>query len=82
VFVHVWVCVILFPLPQKECGFEYTSKLQCMFQDISVSKDLNDRFKGHIAATTPLQGELVSNCVFATENACITPPLSCTFISP
>ena len=48
---------ILFPLPQKECGFEYTSKLQCMFQDISVSKDLNDSFKSHIAATTPLQGE-------------------------
>ncbi|XP_065883604.1 cullin-1-like [Dysidea avara] len=40
---------------KKECGFEYTSKLQCMFQDISVSKDLNDSFKSHIAATTPLQ---------------------------
>jgi len=73
VCMHAWVCVIslfCFLHPQKECGFEYTSKLQCMFQDISVSKDLNDRFKSHIAATTPLQGEPVANCVFAAQNAC------------
>lgn len=29
-----------------------------MFQDTSLSKDLNDNFKSHIAATTPLQGEM------------------------
>lgn len=40
---------------KKECGFEYTSKLQCMFQDTSLSKDLNDSFKTHVSATTPLQ---------------------------
>jgi cullin 1 len=27
------------------CGFEYTNKLQRMFQDIQTSKDLNDQFK-------------------------------------
>lgn len=27
------------------CGFEYTSKLQRMFQDIALCKDLNDQFK-------------------------------------
>ncbi|XP_021951491.1 cullin-1 [Folsomia candida] len=27
------------------CGFEYTSKLQRMYQDIGLSKDLNDEFK-------------------------------------
>ena len=47
------VCSVIL---QKECGFEYTSKLQCMFQDTSLSKDLNDNFKSHIAATMPLQG--------------------------
>lgn len=30
---------------KQTCGFEYTSKLQRMFQDIGVSKDLNDRFR-------------------------------------
>lgn len=30
------------------CGFEYTSKLQRMFQDITVSKELNDVFKRHL----------------------------------
>ncbi len=33
------------------CGFEYTSKLQRMFQDMSLSKDLNERFKQHITAS-------------------------------
>jgi cullin 1 len=27
------------------CGFEYTSKLQRMFTDMSISKDLNTDFK-------------------------------------
>jgi len=33
---------------KQACGFEYTSKLQRMFQDIGVSKDLNDKFKKHL----------------------------------
>lgn len=33
---------------KQACGFEYTSKLQRMFQDMSLSKDLNERFKSHI----------------------------------
>ncbi|KAJ3207046.1 hypothetical protein HDU82_004104 [Entophlyctis luteolus] len=30
---------------KEACGFEYTSKLQRMFTDMSLSKDLNDSFK-------------------------------------
>ncbi|CAD6217283.1 GSCOCG00004765001-RA-CDS [Cotesia congregata] len=33
---------------KQACGFEYTSKLQRMFQDIGVSKDLNEAFKRHL----------------------------------
>jgi len=33
---------------KQACGFEYTSKLQRMFQDIGVSKDLNENFKRHL----------------------------------
>jgi len=33
------------------CGYEYTSKLQRMFQDIGVSKDLNDQFKKRLQTT-------------------------------
>jgi len=36
------------------CGFEYTSKLQRMFQDMNVSRDLNDSFKKHLTVTEPL----------------------------
>jgi cullin 1 len=30
---------------KEACGFEYTNKLQRMFQDMQTSKDLNDQFK-------------------------------------
>ena len=33
---------------KQACGFEYTSKLQRMFQDIGVSKDLNEQFRRHL----------------------------------
>ncbi|XP_052867959.1 cullin-1 isoform X1 [Anopheles cruzii] len=32
---------------KQACGFEYTSKLQRMFQDIGVSKDLNEQYRQH-----------------------------------
>lgn len=31
------------------CGYEYTSKMQRMFDDIQVSNDLNDKFRQHCA---------------------------------
>ena len=49
--------VFFLPL-QQACGFEYTSKLQRMFQDIGVSKDLNDKFKSHLTNTGALDCEL------------------------
>lgn len=30
---------------KEACGFEYTNKLQRMFQDMQISKDLNDAYK-------------------------------------
>uniref|UniRef100_A0A8C5FJF9 Cullin 1a n=1 Tax=Gadus morhua TaxID=8049 RepID=A0A8C5FJF9_GADMO len=39
---------------KQACGFEYTSKLQRMFQDIGVSKDLNEQFKKHLLNSDPL----------------------------
>lgn len=32
---------------KEACGFEYTNKLQRMFQDMQISKDLNQGFKEH-----------------------------------
>ncbi|XP_041458343.1 cullin-1-like [Lytechinus variegatus] len=39
---------------KQACGFEYTSKLQRMFQDIGLSKDLNEQFKNHLASSEAL----------------------------
>ena len=33
---------------KQACGFEYTSKLQRMYQDIGLSKDLNEQFRSHL----------------------------------
>ena len=33
---------------KSACGFEYTNKLQRMFQDQGVSKDLNEQFRNHL----------------------------------
>ncbi|ERT01595.1 cullin 1 [Sporothrix schenckii 1099-18] len=35
---------------KEACGFEYTNRLQRMFQDMHVSKDLNAGFKDHVQA--------------------------------
>ncbi|KAG4221699.1 Cullin-1, partial [Phytophthora cactorum] len=39
---------------KEACGFEYTNKLQRMFQDMQISKDLNTGFREH---TKGLQSE-------------------------
>lgn len=36
---------------KQACGFEYTSKLQRMFQDVGLSKDLNESFRKHLTNT-------------------------------
>lgn len=34
---------------KEACGTDYTTKLQKMFQDITLCKDLNESFKDHMA---------------------------------
>ncbi|XP_019877830.1 cullin-1 [Aethina tumida] len=41
---------------KQACGFEYTSKLQRMFQDIGVSKDLNEQFRNHLMKSNETLG--------------------------
>lgn len=33
---------------KQACGYQYTNKLQSMFKDIELSKDLNSKFKSHL----------------------------------
>ncbi|XP_033253487.1 cullin homolog 1 [Drosophila miranda] len=47
---------------KQTCGYEYTVKLQRMFQDIGVSKDLNSNFKEHL-----LTNNVVSEIDFGIE---------------
>lgn len=57
------------PSQQQACGFEYTSKLQRMFQDIGVSKDLNEQFKKHLTNSEPLD----RTCPLPAFAACLQP---------
>lgn len=45
---------------KEACGYEYTNKLQRMFQDIQTSKDLNSAYKDH---ESNLLGEDLKNAV-------------------
>lgn len=42
---------------KEACGFEYTNKLQRMFQDMQISKDLNTGFKTHMSGLQAADGE-------------------------
>jgi len=39
---------------KQACGFEYTSKLQRMFQDIGISKELTEKFNNNAKEHNPL----------------------------
>lgn len=39
---------------KQTCGYDYTNKLQSMYADIAVSKNLTDKFRQKVDATTPV----------------------------
>jgi cullin 1 len=43
---------------KQACGFEYTSKLQRMFQDIGLSKDLNEKYKTVLKENSQLNSSI------------------------
>ncbi|XP_070509141.1 cullin-1 [Chironomus tepperi] len=43
---------------KQACGFEYTSKLQRMFQDIGLSKDLNEKYKNFMKENSQLSNQI------------------------
>jgi len=66
---------------KSTCGYEYTSKLQRMFTDMSLSRELLDRFKSHLEATNQgadinslLGGVDFSVMVLATGSWPLQPP--------
>lgn len=61
-----WHCVVCF---QTECGCQFTSKLEGMFKDMTVSGGINDEFKAFVtqAQVSPqfrLFDELCGGCFF------------------
>ncbi|KAI9140141.1 Cullin [Paraphysoderma sedebokerense] len=53
---------------KEACGYEYTSKLQRMFTDIGVSKDLNDQFRNQLE-TNHDASELVDFSIMVLSTA-------------
>ncbi|CAG2225779.1 cullin-1-like [Mytilus edulis] len=67
---------------KQACGFEYTSKLQRMFQDISVSKELNDQFREHLKKS-PAEDQLdIDFSVQVLSSGSWPFQQSCTFALP
>jgi len=59
---------------KEACGFEYTNKLQRMFQDMQISKDLNTGFKEHIQALSAGKGLDSSYSILGTGFWPLTAP--------
>ncbi|XP_041372050.1 cullin-1-like [Gigantopelta aegis] len=64
---------------KQACGFEYTSKLQRMFQDIGVSKDLNETFKRRAQSNGPLD---IDFSIQVLSSGSWPFQQSCTFMLP
>jgi len=59
---------------KSTCGYEYTSKLQRMFTDMSLSRDLLDRFKTYCTDKSMELGIDFSVLVLATGSWPLQPP--------
>ena len=52
---------------KSECGCQFTSKLEGMFKDMTVSNTINDEFKNHLQNTGSGQFTVYST-VYTTLN--------------
>jgi cullin 1 len=59
---------------KEACGFEYTNKLQRMFQDMQISKDLNAGFREHVASGLSAKGLDSSYSILGTGFWPLTAP--------
>ncbi|PHH74756.1 hypothetical protein CDD82_4796 [Ophiocordyceps australis] len=59
---------------KEACGFEYTNKLQRMFQDMQISKDLNKEFGDHLASIGSTSGIDSTYSILGTGFWPLTPP--------
>lgn len=67
---------------KEACGFEYTNKLQRMFQDMQISKDLNTGFREHTRGLQSDKQPLDSSySILGTSFWPLTPP-NTTFNPP
>ena len=59
---------------KEACGFEYTNKLQRMFQDMQISKDLNREFRDHLAGSDSSRPVDSTFAILGTGFWPLTPP--------
>ncbi|PHH67752.1 hypothetical protein CDD80_557 [Ophiocordyceps camponoti-rufipedis] len=59
---------------KSACGFEYTNKLQRMFQDMQISKDLNKEFADHLKTMGTVSGVDSAFSILGTGFWPLTPP--------
>lgn len=59
---------------KEACGFEYTNKLQRMFQDMQISKDLNKEFRDHLEGVEVTKAVDSNFSILGTGFWPLTPP--------
>lgn len=63
--------LLFFSLLQTECGCQFTSKLEGMFRDMSISNTTMDEFRQHIQTTSVRQPDGLSEIITLLNRACL-----------
>ncbi|KAL5512777.1 hypothetical protein ACEPAG_3043 [Sanghuangporus baumii] len=67
---------------KEACGFEYTQKLQRMFTDMSLSKDLTDSFKEKMSVSHPEDSDLTFTIQVLGTNVWPLKSIDMNFVIP
>ncbi|KAL5501399.1 CDC53_2 [Sanghuangporus vaninii] len=67
---------------KEACGFEYTQKLQRMFTDMSLSKDLTDSFKEKMVVSHPEDSDLTFTIQVLGTNVWPLKSIDMNFVIP
>ncbi|EJC98883.1 Cullin-domain-containing protein [Fomitiporia mediterranea MF3/22] len=67
---------------KEACGFEYTQKLQRMFTDMSLSKDMTDAFKEKMAISHPEDADMTFTIQVLGTNVWPLKSLDMNFVIP
>lgn len=62
---------------KAECGYQFTSKLEGMFNDMRISRDMRSSYKAHAKSPVDMEVDVLTNGYWPSQNVkpCTLPPV-------